>query len=72
MQSLPRDSFLKLPGFIRGAAFVNGRCLGRYWNVGPQQSLYLPGPWLTEGVKEILILELEGCGQPELLLDDKP
>ena len=72
VRGAPGDSFLKLPGFVRGVAFVNGRCLGRYWNVGPQQSLYLPGPWLTDGVNEILILELEGCGQLELLLDDKP
>lgn len=29
-------------------------------------------PLLTEGVSEILILELECCGRPKLLLDDNP
>ncbi len=30
----------------KGSAWLNGRNLGRYWNLGPQQSLWLPLSWL--------------------------
>lgn len=39
----PADTFLDMRGWSRGIVFVNGVNLGRYWNVGPQQTLYLPG-----------------------------
>jgi beta-galactosidase len=37
--------------------FVNGINLGRYWNVGPQRTLYLPGPWLRRGRNELVVFE---------------
>lgn len=33
--------------------FVNGHNLGRYWKIGPQETLYLPGPWLWKGSNEV-------------------
>lgn len=33
--------------------FINSLNLGRYWSVGPQQSLYLPGPFLHSGVNQV-------------------
>lgn len=33
--------------------FVNGQNLGRYWKIGPQETLYLPGPWLWKGSNEV-------------------
>ena len=68
----PADTFIKLNGLTKGIIFVNGRCLGRYWSVGPQQSLYLPAPWLRQGKNEIILLELDRFAQPEILLDEKP
>lgn len=54
------DTFLVLPSWIRGAVWVNGFNLGRYWIVGPQQSLYLPGSVLKSGSPNtIVVLELE-------------
>jgi beta-galactosidase len=41
----------------KGIVFVNGHHLGRYWSVGPQQTLYLPGCWLNAGENEIVIFE---------------
>ncbi|MFF3189856.1 glycoside hydrolase family 35 protein [Streptomyces misionensis] len=55
------DARLELPGRTRGFAWVNGFCLGRYWSVGPQRSLYVPGPVLREGANEVWVLELEGA-----------
>ncbi|MFH8564407.1 beta-galactosidase family protein [Streptomyces sp. NPDC017988] len=57
----PGDAFLELPGWTRGFVWVNGFNLGRYWSVGPQRSLYVPGPVLREGVNEVWVLELEGA-----------
>lgn len=54
---------LRLPGWTRGFVWVNGSCLGRYWSAGPQETLYVPGPMLSEGVNEVWVLELEGAGE---------
>lgn len=40
-------------GWKKGVVFINGRILGRYWDVGPQKTLYLPGPWLQPGSNEV-------------------
>ncbi|HEU5357629.1 MAG TPA: hypothetical protein VFU45_00815, partial [Gemmatimonadales bacterium] len=41
-----------------GIVFVNGHNLGRYWDViGPQRTLYLPGPWLRKGQNDIAVFE---------------
>ncbi|MBE5787484.1 MAG: beta-galactosidase [Clostridiales bacterium] len=66
------DTFLYLPGFTRGVAFINGRCLGRYWRVGPQQTLYVPAPWLKEGENELVIMEMDGAEKLEARLIDHP
>ncbi|MDI4632654.1 beta-galactosidase [Pelomonas sp. V22] len=50
------DSFLDTRGWGRGQVWVNGHLLGRYWQIGPQQSLYLPGVWLRKGHNEVLVL----------------
>jgi beta-galactosidase len=34
----------------KGYLWVNGRLLGRYWRVGPQNRLYCPGVWLKKGI----------------------
>ncbi|MEV5970782.1 beta-galactosidase family protein [Streptomyces sp. NPDC051921] len=56
----PGDAALRLPGWTRGFVWVNGFCLGRYWNAGPQESLFVPGPVLREGANEVWVLELAG------------
>ncbi|SCE08793.1 beta-galactosidase/beta-galactosidase [Streptomyces sp. BpilaLS-43] len=55
---------LELPGWACGFVWVNGFCLGRYRSVGPQRTLYVPGPVLREGVNEVWVLELEEAGAP--------
>ena len=53
------DTYLSLPGFAKGAAWVNGLALGRYWNdQGPQRTLYVPAPLIKAGENELVILEL--------------
>jgi beta-galactosidase len=54
------DTWLDLRNWGKGVVWVNGRCLGRYWNIGPTQTMYVPGPWLRRGENEIVILDLLG------------
>ncbi|KAJ5703574.1 hypothetical protein N7493_011499 [Penicillium malachiteum] len=56
------DTFLELPGWTKGVVWVNGVNLGRYWTVGPQQTLYLPGVYLRESGNSITVLALEPNG----------
>ncbi|MGF7232455.1 beta-galactosidase [Arachidicoccus sp.] len=51
------DTFLDMSKWGKGIIFVNGHNLGRYWKVGPQQTLYLPGCWLNKGNNTIEIFE---------------
>lgn len=53
------DAYLDTKNFTQGHAWVNGHHLGRFWNVGPQEKLFVPGPWLKSGLNEVIILELE-------------
>jgi len=57
----PADSFLDARNLTKGAVWVNGRILGRFWNIGPQQTLYLPGPWLRKGSNEIIVFDLNSA-----------
>lgn len=53
------DTFLDMQSWTKGIVLVNGFNLGRYWNVGPQQTLYVPKPFLKIGKNEIIVFELE-------------
>ena len=69
----PADTFLRLDGFTKGVAFINGFNLGRYWNpAGPQKTLYLPAPLLRAGENELVIFELEHSEGNRVLLTDTP
>ena len=54
------DTFLDTRALGKGAAWINGHPLGRFWSIGPQQTLYVPGPWLRKGENEIIVFDLEG------------
>lgn len=55
----PGDTFLDLRGWGKGTVWVNGHHLGRFWEIGPQQTLYLPGAWLREGVNEVTVFDFD-------------
>uniref|UniRef100_A0A8D2LJ39 Beta-galactosidase n=3 Tax=Varanus komodoensis TaxID=61221 RepID=A0A8D2LJ39_VARKO len=63
VQHMPEDTFLKPEGWEKGVVFVNRRNLGRYWEIGPQETLYLPGTWLQQGPNEIIIFEERVAGR---------
>jgi beta-galactosidase len=59
----PADTFIALPGFTKGFLWINGVLLGRYWEEGPQITLYVPAPLLSAGENTIAVLELENFGK---------
>lgn len=67
----PSDTFVKLPGWEKGVVFINGLNLGRYWSIGPQQTLYLPGPFLNSGVNQVIVFE-EQEGDYKVLFEETP
>lgn len=52
------DTFVQLPDGVKGFVVINGFNIGRFWNKGPQETLYVPGPLLKEGENEIIVFEL--------------
>ncbi len=58
----PADAWLAFPGGAKGTVWLNGFLLGRYWKVGPQQTLYAPGPLWNPGANEIVVLDTDGLG----------
>jgi beta-galactosidase len=68
----PRDTFLDTSSFSKGEVWLNGRALGRIWNIGPQKTLYVPGPWLHKGENEVTVFNLERTSRHTLTGRDKP
>ena len=56
----PSDTFLNFETWGKGLVYVNGYALGRIWEIGPQQTLYVPGCWLKKGENEILVFDIVG------------
>lgn len=69
----PGDVFLDLHSWGKGIVFVNGHNLGRYWQAGPQQTLYLPGCWCKKGANSIVVFEqLNDAIKPVIPTVNKP
>lgn len=56
----PADTFLDFSTWGKGLVYVNGHALGRIWEIGPQQTLYMPGCWLRKGENEIMVYDVVG------------
>ncbi|WP_413666678.1 beta-galactosidase [Mucilaginibacter sp. Mucisp86] len=67
-----RDFYLDMRWFKKGVAWINGHCLGRYWNIGPTQTMYVPGVWLNKGKNEVIILDMHRPITARLQGLDKP
>jgi beta-galactosidase len=68
-----KDTFLYLDNFKKGFVVINGFNLGRYWEIGPQKSLYVPSSILNEGENEIIVFESDGIkGEAVVEFKDYP
>ncbi len=56
----PSDTFLNFETWGKGLVYVNGHAMGRIWEIGPQQTLYMPGCWLKKGKNEIIVFDVIG------------
>ena len=54
------DTFLNMEAWGKGQVYINGHAVGRFWSIGPQQTLYVPGCWLKKGKNEIIVLDVVG------------
>lgn len=66
------DTYLDMRNWGKGCVWINGHHLGRYWRIGPQQTLYVPVEWLKKGKNEVVVLELLKPDQRQLKSLDKP
>ena len=66
------DTFLNFETWSKGQVWVNGHALGRFWSIGPQQTLYVPGCWLKKGRNEVIVLDIVGPKQNVVWGQDEP
>ncbi|MDY5673715.1 MAG: beta-galactosidase [Bacteroidaceae bacterium] len=66
------DTFLNMETWGKGQVYVNGHALGRFWSIGPQQTLYCPGCWLKKGENEIVVLDVVGPKETVVWGQTKP
>jgi beta-galactosidase len=68
----PQDTYLDVSRWGFGIVWINGHCLGRFWNIGPTQTAFVPGPWLKAGANEVIVFDLTGPTEPTLAGLDRP
>ena len=57
---------------MKGFASINGFNLGRYWEIGPQKTLYVPASLLKKGKNELILFENDGLkDEPTVEFVDK-
>ncbi|WP_324673229.1 glycoside hydrolase family 35 protein [Hymenobacter sp. GOD-10R] len=66
------DTYLDMRTWGKGSVWLNGHNLGRYWQAGPQQTLYVPVEWLKKGENEVVVLEMLKPEQTTLKSLPKP
>ena len=62
------DAYLDVSNLGKGVLWINGHALGRFWNIGPQDTLYVPGPWLKKGENQVVIFDLFDAPTPPKLV----
>ncbi|MGF7082667.1 glycoside hydrolase family 35 protein [Mucilaginibacter sp. UYCu711] len=66
------DTYLDMRKWGKGVIWVNGHNIGKYWSIGPQQTLYMPAEWLKKGINKVVVLELLKPKITSLSALDKP
>lgn len=66
------DTYLDMRNWGKGCVWINGHNLGRYWQIGPQQTIYVPAEWLNKGNNEVVVFEMIKPEEHILTTLDKP
>lgn len=59
------DTFINMESWGKGQLYINGYAIGRFWKIGPQQTLYVPGCWLRKGKNQIVVFDIVGPEKAE-------
>jgi beta-galactosidase len=70
--SKPADTYLDTRGLHMGMAWLEQQPLGRFWSIGPQYALYMPGPWLKPGGNTITFFDLTGDPSDQIKTSKEP
>jgi beta-galactosidase len=65
------DTFLDVSALGKGALWINGHAVGRFWNEGPQKTLFVPGPWLKRGRNELVVFDMVDASSAAPMLEGK-
>ncbi|MVN91293.1 glycoside hydrolase family 35 protein [Mucilaginibacter aquatilis] len=66
------DTYLDMTAWGKGMVWINGHNLGKYWSIGPQQTVYVPQEWLKKGSNNVTVLELTKPGNQTLKMVEEP
>ncbi|MGL4343708.1 MAG: glycoside hydrolase family 35 protein [Cellulosilyticaceae bacterium] len=66
------DTFLDFSHLTKGFVLINGFNIGRYWNIGPANTLFIPSGLLHTGANDIVIFEQHGTNELDVTLIDHP
>ncbi|MFP5237817.1 MAG: glycoside hydrolase family 35 protein [Acidobacteriota bacterium] len=69
---VPADSYIDTRALHKGFVWINGRPLGRFWDIGPQFTLYLPGPWMKRGANDVVLFDLRGDANDKIKMVTTP
>jgi beta-galactosidase len=62
----PADTYLDTRGLHKGMVWIGQQPLGRFWSIGPQYTLFTPGPWLQPGSNTVTFFDLVGDSSDHL------
>ena len=68
----PADTYIDMSEWGKGHVWINGKSAGKYWNIGPTQTIYVPAAWLNKGENEIMVIELIKPEQETVRFLDHP
>jgi beta-galactosidase len=66
------DTYLDMSMFGKGFVFLNGHNLGKYWNIGPQQTIYIPSSWFRKKNNELIVFDALKSGHTTIKTINKP
>lgn len=52
-------TYLDMSSWGKGMVWINGHNLGRFWKIGPTQTLCVPGCFLRKGENEIIVFDID-------------
>lgn len=61
------DTYISFENLDHGYIWVNGFNVGRYDSAGPQMTLYLPGHFLKDTDNELIVLDIDPCGERKVI-----